>query len=63
MTRRVEASELVEIFQWMSESESDALDKSVKARAAKEIADIQTYTLQVAARLDIDIEDTVAAKL
>ena len=63
MALSVEASELVEIFQWMSESESDALDESSSTKAAEEIADIQIYLLQIATRLGVDIEDAVAAKL
>lgn len=63
MALSVEASELVEIFQWMSESQSDALDEPTKARAAEEIADIQIYLLQIATRLGIDIENAVTEKL
>ncbi len=63
MALTVETAELLEIFQWMSESESDALDESSSTKAAEEIADIQIYLLQIATRLGVDIEDAVAAKL
>lgn len=63
MALSVEASELVEIFQWMSEEESDSLDEETNARAAEEIADIQIYLLQIARRLGINIEEAVEAKM
>ena len=59
----VEASELVELFQWRSEAESDALDDDTRRRAAEEIADVQIYLLQIAARLDVDIGEAVLDKL
>lgn len=63
MALSVEASELVEIFQWMSEAESDALAPGELSRAAEEVADVQIYLLQIAARLGIDIERAVDEKM
>ena len=63
MALSVEAAELVEIFQWMSESESEALDEAALGRAADEIADVQIYLIQIAARLGVDIERAVLDKL
>ena len=63
MALSVEASELVELFQWSTEAESDALDDERRQRAAEEIADVQIYLLQIAARLDVDIGAAVLDKL
>ena len=63
MALSVEASELVELFQWKTEEASDALDEDTKARVAEEIADVQIYLLQIAARLDVDIERAVVDKM
>lgn len=63
MALSVEASELVEIFQWLSESESSALDDATRSAAAEEIADIQIYLARIADQLRIDIPDAVDEKL
>jgi len=63
MALSVEAAELVEIFQWMSESESGALDEETLGRATDEIADVQIYLLQIAARLEVDLGRAVLEKL
>lgn len=63
MALSVEASELVELFQWLTETESDSLDAAARQRAADEIADVQIYLLQIASRLEIDIADAVIDKM
>jgi len=63
MALSVEASELLELFQWSTAAESDAPDEELRRRAAEEIADVQIYLLQIAARLEIDIGDAVIDKL
>ena len=63
MALSVEAAELVELFQWLTEAESGALDAETRRRAAEEIADVQIYLLQIAARLDVDIGEAVLDKL
>jgi len=63
MALTVEVSELLEIFQWKTEDQSDHLNAEDKQAAAEEIADIQIYLLQVATRLDIDIESAVVSKM
>lgn len=55
MALSVEASELMEHFQWLTEEESHNLDAQKKQDAAFEIADIFLYTLLLARRMDIDI--------
>ena len=59
----VEASELLEIFQWMTEEESNSLDDKAAQSVADEIADVQIYLARIADRLGIDIESAVTAKL
>lgn len=64
MALSVESSELVEIYQWISEEESN--DKSnviINTRTKDEIADIFIYLLKIADKLDINLEQAVYAKL
>lgn len=63
MALSVEAAELVEIFQWLTEAESVALDNERRGALADEIADVQIYLLRLAAVTGIDIESAVETKL
>lgn len=54
MALTVEASELLEIFQWLTEEESRNLAPQAKAGAADEIADVLIYLLQLCHHLGID---------
>ena len=60
MALSVEASELVEIFQWLKESD---LKKVEKEKVADEIADIFFYLLRISQKMNIDIEKSFYAKL
>jgi len=60
MALSVEASELVEIFQWLKESD---LKKTDKEKVADEIADIFFYLLRISQKMNIDIEKSFYAKL
>ena len=51
----VEAGELVEHFQWMSEQESCALSPSQREEVALEMADVFIYLCRLSDRLDIDL--------
>jgi NTP pyrophosphatase (non-canonical NTP hydrolase) len=51
----VEAAELLEHFQWMTEAQSQNLDISKKAEVAAEAADVLLYLLQLCDKLDIDL--------
>ncbi len=55
MALSVEAAELVEIFQWMSQEQSDNLSAADLVHARHEIADILVYLLRIADRLDINV--------
>lgn len=63
MALTVEASELLEIFQWLTEAQSRDLDQKQRAALADEIADVQIYLARLAAVTGIDIESAVEAKL
>lgn len=63
MALSVEASELVEIFQWMTPEEAAAVMSGEKAQDVRdEVADILTYLLRFADVLDIDLDDALTAK-
>ena len=55
MALSVEAAELVEEFQWLTEAESKALDAERRERVRLELADVFIYLLRLADRLDIDL--------
>ena len=63
MALSVEAAELVEIFQWMTEEESSRLDAKRRCAAEHEIADVLLYLLTISRVLNIDILEAVQEKL
>jgi dCTP diphosphatase len=63
MALSVEAAELVEIFQWLTEAQSADLDDRTRTAVAEEIADVQIYLARLADRLDIDVSRAVSDKL
>ena len=61
----IEASELLEVFQWFTTDESKAFSKNpanVK-RLSEELADVIVYCLALANAVQIDISNSVASKL
>lgn len=63
MALSVEAAELVEHFQWLTQHESRVPAADKKAAIAEEIADIQIYLAMIADKLGIDIEAAVLSKI
>jgi dCTP diphosphatase len=63
MALSVEASELVELFQWLTEEESASFDAEHKRRAAEELADVLWFLVRIADRLDIDLLAAAELKL
>lgn len=65
MALSVEASELVEIFQWLTAEQSQKIaeDPKKKECVADEISDILFYTLRLANVLKIDINEAFWAKM
>lgn len=63
MAMIVEAAELVEHFQWMTEQQSHELAPEKKELVSQEIADTFVYPLRIAEVLEIDIIDAANRKL
>ena len=63
MALTVEAAELQEIFQWMTEEESLRLNKQKLQAVKHEIADVFLYLLTISRVLNIDILEAAAEKL
>ena len=63
MALAAEAGELVELFQWLTETESANLDSAQKQAVAHELADVLIYLLRLASRLDIDLNAAVPEKM
>lgn len=59
----VEAAELVEHFQWLSEQQSESLPEDKLQEVAFELADIFIYTLRLSQRLGIDLPQAVDQKI
>lgn len=59
----VEAAELLEHFQWLTEEQSRNLDATAKEAVGQEIADVLLYLLQLADKLGLDVVDEAAKKL
>ncbi len=55
MALSVEASELVEEFQWLTEEQSQLLDAERRERVRLALADVFIYLLRLADRLDVDL--------
>ena len=63
MALAVEAAELVELFQWLTEEQSATPDERLRRRAAEELADVLWFLVRIADRLDIDLLQAAAEKL
>jgi len=59
----VEASELLEHFQWLTEAQSRDLSAAQKAEVAAEAADVLLYLLQLCDKLGIDLVQAARQKL
>ena len=51
----VEAGELLEQFQWLTEEQSKTLSGEQKAKVKDEIADVLIYLVRLADKLDVDL--------
>lgn len=65
MALTVEAGELQEIFQWMSEDKSNkvAEDPETHSKVSDELADVFVYLLRVANKTGVDLETAVKNKM
>lgn len=59
----VEASELLEHFQWLTEEQSSNLAAPKKAEVAAEAADVLLYLLQLCDKLQINLLEAARLKL
>lgn len=63
MALTVEAAELQECFQWLTEAQSTELDEKQLSAVRDEIADVQLYLIRLAGKLNVDIEAACWAKM
>ena len=65
MALSVETSELVEIFQWMTEEKSNQLksDPVLMEKVRDEVADIFFFLLRISAKAEIDLESALLSKI
>jgi dCTP diphosphatase len=63
MALTVEAGELQELFQWLTEAQSAQPDAQLLARAAEEVADVFLYLCRLSDVLGIDLLPAAQAKL
>jgi len=59
----VEASELLEHFQWLTDAESQSLEATQLAGVREELADVFLYLVRLADRLDVDLVSAARDKL
>ena len=63
MALSVEASELLEHFQWLTEEESRQLNPDKLQEVRDEMADVFLYLLQMSIQLDVDLAQAARDKL
>ena len=59
----VEAAELLENFQWLSEAESQQLPPEALAAVRAEVADVLLYLIRISDKLGIDLLAAANAKI
>ncbi|WP_290676759.1 nucleotide pyrophosphohydrolase [Aquabacterium sp.] len=59
----VEAGELLEHFQWMTEEQSRLLDVDKKQAVAHEMADVLLYLVQLSSSLGVDLMAAASEKM
>ena len=63
MALSVEASELVEIFQWLDFEQAANLSGAKKEHTRQELADIAIYLLRICIYYNIDLETAIIDKM
>jgi dCTP diphosphatase len=63
MALAAEAGELLEVFQWMSEAQSRALESTEKSAAAQEMADVLLYLVRLADVTGVDLIEAARHKI
>jgi dCTP diphosphatase len=59
----VEAAELLEPFQWLTDEQSCNLPPETHAAVEQELADVLLYLVRLADRLDVDLAAAARAKI
>mgnify|MGYP001166454149 FL=1 len=59
----VEASELLEIFQWINLTDEKINDVALKEKISDEVADIMLYLIRFADKADINLEEACLKKI
>jgi dCTP diphosphatase len=65
MALNVEAAELMEIFQWLSEDVSNQVghDAALKVKVQDELADVLYYLIRISHKADIDLAAALESKM
>ena len=64
MALSVEASELVEIFQWLTPEQAEVIMNTDEGEhVQEEMADIMIYLIRMADKLNVDLESAVTDKI
>jgi NTP pyrophosphatase (non-canonical NTP hydrolase) len=63
MALAVEAGEIMEHFQWLSEEQSEQLSEDKRQQVAYEVADVFIFTMRLSQRLGIDLAAVVDEKI
>jgi dCTP diphosphatase len=59
----VEAAELLEHFQWMSDADSASMSAEKLLKVREEVADVFLYLIRLADKLDIDLGSAATEKI
>jgi NTP pyrophosphatase (non-canonical NTP hydrolase) len=59
----VEAAELLEPFQWLTDEQGRSLPPEVRAAVEEELADVLLYLVRLADKLDVDLPSAARAKM
>jgi NTP pyrophosphatase (non-canonical NTP hydrolase) len=59
----VEAAELLEPFQWLTDEQSRNLSPEVRSAVEQELADVLLYLVRLADKLDIDLAQAAVDKI
>jgi len=59
----VEAGEVLEHFQWLTEAESESLDAEKRREVELELADVLIYLVRLADRLGVDLVAAAVRKI
>ncbi|WP_422011041.1 nucleotide pyrophosphohydrolase [Roseateles sp.] len=63
MAMTVEAAELLEIFQWLTPEQSQALGEDQRRHLGEELSDVLLYLVQIADHAGVDLDAAVERKL